>query len=256
MITNTKSFELLKGQIQSTLDFSVLCCQAVPALKAYMKAVENNSAPKLPDADHFKGEPNFEQLREFIPVYRKNLGKLLFINTFSYFEAYFKALISEVLEFHGKQEEFVKLSLEKQRQHMSYSEQDTPRKSANKLREYKKENKKMKYFKHIRELEHTDFRFPSELFATFGIMELGNNYKNLKASQIPYVMKWCFGVDLTEEEESIFYELRELRNEIAHGKVTEIDFIKANKSNAFLRNLAIKIDKHVVKHFMLIESHS
>ncbi|EKO5201071.1 hypothetical protein P0J05_004152, partial [Vibrio vulnificus] len=58
MITNTKAFEVLKGQIQSTLDFSVLCCQAVPALNAYMKAVDKGAAKKLPDADHFqKSEP-------------------------------------------------------------------------------------------------------------------------------------------------------------------------------------------------------
>lgn len=255
MLTNTKAFELLKGQIQSTLDFSVLCCQAVPALNAYMKAVDGGSATKLPDADHFKGDPNFDQLKEFIPVYRKNLGKLLFINTFSYFEAYFKALIMEVLEFHGGQDEFVKMSLTKQSQHMNFAEDEEPKKSANKLREYKKNSHRLKYFKHIRKLESTAFRFPSELFATFGIMELGNNYKNLKASQIPHVATWCFGVELTEGECRRFSDLRELRNEIAHGKVTEIDFNEANQANQFLRQLAIKMDKHIVKHFMVIEKH-
>jgi hypothetical protein len=254
MISNTKSFELLKGQIQSTLDFSVLCCQAVPALNAYMKAVELGSVPKLPDADHFKGEPNFEQLKGFIPEYRKNLGKLMFISSFSYFEAYFKALIEEVLTFHGGQDDFVELSLKKQNQHMHYAEQDTPRKSANKLREYPKKGKEQKYLKHIKEINHTDFRFPSELFSTFGIMELGNNYRDLKASQIPHVAGWCFGVELTEDEISSYSKLRDLRNRVAHGKVTQIEFNEANSANQFLRNLAIKIDKHVVKHFLVIET--
>lgn len=253
-MTNTKSFELLKGQIQSTLDFSVLCCQAVPALNAYMKAVDLGSASKLPDADHFKGDPNFEQLKGFIPEYRKNLGKLMFISSFSYFEAYFKALIEEVLNFHGGQDDFVELSLKKQNQHMHYAEQEAPRKSANKLREYAKKGKELKYKKHTKELEHTDFRFPSELFSTFGIMELGNNYKDLKASQIPHVACWCFGVELTEDEINRFSELRDLRNRVAHGKVLQIEFNEANSANQFLRNLAIKIDRHVVKHFLVIET--
>lgn len=257
MITNTKAFEVLKGQIQSTLDFSVLCCQAVPALNAYMKAVDKGAAKKLPDADHFqKSEPNFEQLKAYIPDYRKNLGKLLFINTFSYFEAYFKSLIKEVLDFHGEQDNFVNISLEKQSQHMEYAKDKDVRKSANKLREYKKKTEKLKYSKHIKQLEHTDFRFPSELFATFGIMELGNNYRKLKASQIPHVAQWCFGVSLTEEEIETFSDLRELRNDVAHGVVTQLDFNKANQANRFLRQLAIKIDKHVVEHFLLIEDHS
>lgn len=254
MISNTKSFELLKGQIQSTLDFSVLCCQAVPALNAYMKAVDMGSAPKLPDADHFKGAPNFDQLRAFIPDYRKNLGKLMFISSFTYFEAYFKALIEEVLLFHGGQEAFVELSLKKQKRHMNHAEQPLPKSSANKLREYAKKGKELKYISHAKNLEHTDFRFPSELFSTFGIIELGNNYRDLKASQIPHVAKWCFGVELSIDETDTFSKYRDLRNRVAHGTVTTIEFNEAIKANDFLRNFALKIDKHVVKHFFVIES--
>lgn len=254
MISNSKSFELLKGQIQSTLDFSVLCCQAIPALNAYMKAVEKGRADKLPDADHFKGEPNFEQLKGFIPEYRKNLGKLMFISSFSYFEAYFKALIEEVLNFHNGQTCFVELSLNRQAKHMHYAEQDAPKKSANKLREYAKKGKELKYAKHVKELDNTYFRFPSELFSTFGIVELGNNYRDLKASQIPHVARWCFGVELTEDEIGQFSNLRDLRNRVAHGKVTQIEFNEANSANQFLRDLAIKIDKHVIKHFLIIET--
>lgn len=253
MITNSNAFVVLKEQIQSTIDFSVLCCQAVPSLNAYMKAVEKGAAPKLPDADHFKGDPNFDQLKGYIPDYRKNLGKLMFINSFSYFEAYFKSLIEETLDFHGGQDSFVRLSLKKQHQHLTFSENEATRKSANKLREYPKPSHKLKYLKHTDEIDHTDFRFPSELFATFGIMELGNNYRDLKASQIPHVAKWCFGVDLTDKEIEDFSYYRDLRNRVAHGKVSTIEFNEANSANKFLREMALKIDRHVVKHFFVIE---
>lgn len=191
MISNSNSFIILKAQNQSILDFSVLCCQAVPSLNAYMKAVENGSAPKLPDADYYGGEPDFERLKSLIPDYRKNLGKLIFISSFSYFEAYFKSLVEEVLDFHGGLELFVETSVRKQQQHLKYAKKETTKKSVRKLREYPKPGKEQKYLKHAEKLDKTDFRFPSELFATFGIKELGNNYRDLKASQIPHVAKYC-----------------------------------------------------------------
>ncbi|MBV4469923.1 HEPN domain-containing protein [Pseudomonas siliginis] len=253
MITNTNAFFILKQQIQSSIDFSVLCCQAVPALKAYIKAVEKGSAPKLPDADHFKGDPNFDQLKGYIPEYRKNLGKLMFINSFSYFEAYFKSLIAEVLEFHGGKDAFVDRAKKRQHQHLVFAEGTDTKKSANKLREYAKPSKSFKYIKYTNKIEHTDFRFPSELFAAFGIFELGTNYSDLKASQIPHVAQLCFGVDLTESEVESFSSYRNLRNSVAHGQTLTIDFNEANAANSFLRSLALKIDKHVVKHFLVIE---
>ena len=253
MITNSNAFFILKQQIQSSIDFSVLCCHAVPALNAYIKAVENGVAKKLPDADHFKGDPNFEQLREYIPEYRRNLGKLMFINSFSYFEAYFKSLISEVLNFHGGKDAFVDRAQKRQHQHLVFAENKETRTAANKLREYAKPSHRLKYVKYTKEIEHTDFRFPSELFAAFGIVELGTNYSDLKASQIPHVAKLCFGVELTESEISTFSSYRDLRNNVAHGKTLSIEFNEANSANKFLRALALKIDRHVVKHFLVVE---
>ncbi|QJI39455.1 hypothetical protein HKK52_00430 [Pseudomonas sp. ADAK2] len=253
MITNSNAFFILKQQIQSAIDFSVLCCHAVPALNAYIKAVEKGGAPKLPDADHFKGDPNFEQLRGYIPEYRRNLGKLMFINSFSYFEAYFKSLISEVLKFHGGQEAFVERARERQHQHLVFAEDQKTKNAANKLREHAKPSHSLKYVKYTNEIEHTDFRFPSELFAAFGIMELGNSYSDLKASQIPHVAQYCFGVELTAADITSFSSYRDLRNNVVHGKTLTVEFNEANAANKFLRALALKIDKHVVRHFLVIE---
>jgi len=46
-----------------------------------------------------------------------------------------------------------------------------------------------------------------------------------------------------------------MRNKIAHGRPdgTSLHLAKAIEANNFLRNLALKIDKHVLEHLMLIE---
>ncbi|MCA2967284.1 MAG: hypothetical protein INH43_02065 [Acidobacteriaceae bacterium] len=252
MIAHSKSLLAHKKQNQTLFNFAVLCCQAVPALKGYMKAVEGGSAPKLPDADHFKGAPDFVQLRMFASEYRKTLGRVIFLSSFSYFEAYFKALIEEVLQFHGGQEAFRKSALERQETHLTALDQPEIAKAASKLREYKKGNFAPSYRKHIKTLEQSDYRFPSELFSLFGIVEL-EKYKDLKASEIPHVVKWCFGLRLTEAEEVEFSRHRDTRNDIAHGSLLELDFNKGMEASRFLRELSIKIDKHVVRHFLVIE---
>ncbi|EOX3820215.1 HEPN domain-containing protein [Enterobacter quasiroggenkampii] len=254
MISNSKAFEVLKGQAQSTLDFAVLCCQAVPALKGYLKALQNGAVSKLPDADYFKGAPNVDQLKAFSSSYRKNLGKLIFINTFSYFEAYFKDLIVEVSDFHGGKESFKEIAAQKRKQHIEYSLMKDTSLHANKLREYKKSSHRQKYSKHIKALEHSDFRFPSEMLSIFGLVELFDNYSDLKASQIPYVAEYAFGVEFTEDEINTYSKLRDLRNKIAHGKVSEVEFKESIEMNYFMRKLALKIDSQVVRHFLLIET--
>jgi hypothetical protein len=243
---------VLKEQNQTLFDFAVLACQSVPALKAYMKAVEGGAAPKLPDADHFKGDPDFAQLREFATGYKKTLGRLVFISSFSYFEAYFKALLEEILSFHGGHDEFVQAAVRRTDLHDASCADPIVEKSSNKLREYPKKHFAPAYRKHIKALETTDFRFPSELFSSFGIMEL-KNYLDLKAAQIPHVARWALGVPLTASEEDTFSKHRDTRNEIAHGSLVELDFTRGLAASRFLRDLSVKIDKHVVKHFLVIE---
>ncbi len=252
MISHTKAFMVLKEQNQTLFDFSVLTCQSVPALKGYMKAVDAKAVPKIPDADHFKGPPDFAQLRKFATTYKKTLGRLVFLSSFSYFEAYFKALIEEVLQFHGGQDAFIESSVKRLTAHLAACDTPEVAKASAKLREYKKSHVIPSYRKQIKAIETTEFRFPSELFATFGLVQLGN-YKDLKASQIPYVAKWGFGVPLSDKEESEFSKLRDERNGIAHGNVVEVNFTRGLEASRFLRELSVKLDKHVVKHFLVIE---
>lgn len=253
MIPNTKSFCVLKQQVQEVIDFSVLCCTAVPSMKGYIKAVENGVAGKIPDPDYYKGQPNYDQLKGFVPSYRKNLGKLILLSSFSYFEAYFKSLIDEIFEFHGGFESLIDSSLKRQLAHMSFIDTEPAKTAVRKLKEYPKRNKKQKYEKYAKELENSEFRFPSELMSAFGLKELHSRYKDMKSVEIPYFVIWCFGVSLTNDEVDRFHKIRETRNEIAHGKKEYIELKESLAFNQELRSLAMKIDSHIVNHYFVIE---
>lgn len=296
MITHSNSYIILKNQTESSMNFAYLCCKAMPTLNYCINLVKESKEGKiklikddkeielkLPKADYFKTEHSVEKLKEYKTYYRKNLAKLIFINSFSYFESYFKDLIKELLNFHGGKEQFIKTSKYKELQHLKCEENIDLKKAINKLREYaskpvKKEKystgKKEKYSKYIEELDNTSFRFPSELFATFGIIRLGEYIENkylYNASKILDIAQDCFGVELSKEEISKFNTYRDFRNDVAHGKVLppekelqngrniedinfkDFEFKHAQEANKFFKTLALKIDKHVVKHFFVIE---
>ncbi|CUV65817.1 conserved hypothetical protein [Sulfurovum sp. enrichment culture clone C5] len=256
MISNTNSFKTLKEQVQEVINFSVLCCSAVPSLKGYMKAIEKGSAAKLPDADYYHGDPDFQRLRDYIPAYKKNLGKLMLLSSFSYFEAYFKSMITEFFNYHGGFDTYIEMALSRQKSHILYAENEPAKTSVRKLREYPKNGKKDKYIKHAKLLANSEFRFPSELMSAFGAKELHARYKDMKSVDIPHFAQWCFGVPLSEYEIKTFHSVRETRNDIAHGKKQYVDIGDAMEYNKTLRALALKIDSHIVEHFFVIEAGS
>jgi len=113
------------------------------------------------------------------------------------------------------------------------------------LRETPKKGKEVKYSTLNKELRHKEYRFPSELFATYGIKQLQEQLKDLKASQIPNIISNAIGLEITEKEKQEFEQIKELRHKIAHGKITEVDLTKSVEINRFLRHLAQKIDQHI-----------
>lgn len=249
MIDNSKAYKKLKKQSQESMDFIILCCHAVPSLKGYIKAVENNAAPKLPDPDIFVSPTSIERLKEISPKYRKTLGKLLILNSFSYFEAYVIDLLKEIFEFHGGDEKFLQAAIQKR--NVIFDGKFDP--VVRKLREPAKKGKEAKYRKLRAELINGEYRFPTDIFSVYGIMRMQERLKELKASQIPDLLKDALGLSLSESDLERFSNMRELRNDIAHGKVSEVDLKKAIDDNDFLRTLAVKIDSHVINYFFVID---
>ena len=69
---------------------------------------------------------------------------------------------------------------------------------------------------------------------------------------IPDILE-VFDYEFSEEDKKRYHELRGLRNDLAHGKISEVPLEKALNENEFLRKLAISIDKHLVINFFVIE---
>src|SRR6185369_13027352 len=69
-------------------------------INGYIKALEHNSVPKLPDPDFFQKPTSINRLKEIMPGYKKTLGAFLLLTSFSYFEAYVGNIFKEIFEFH------------------------------------------------------------------------------------------------------------------------------------------------------------
>lgn len=252
MISNSNSLVTLKAQIQELFNFSVLCCNAVPSLKGYIKAVEKGAAPKIPDADHFKNS-SFEELKGYIPDYRKQLGKYILLSSFSFFESYIQNLILEVIEYHGGKDYLLDYNWGKIQ---TAASNQTIQQKSNGLREYKKGGNLDKYRKINKELLGSSFLFPSDYFSFIGIQKLISLSidDGFKSVQIPKIIEENFFLKLDDAEVDKFHSIRDTRNKIAHGDSSvEVNLSEATRNNKFLRNLAVKVDKQVVRCYFVID---
>lgn len=251
MIKSSKSYHTLKEQIQLSLDFVLLCCHSIPALKGYIKAVERGSAPKIPDPDFFKKEAEHSRLKQIIPNYRKTIGRFLVLSSFSYFESYASDVIKELFSINSG-EEFLNILKDKRNEHFKIIASLNDK--AKILREEKDKSKNLKYKKIIDELVELNYKFPSELLAFYGISQLQEKLGAMRAIDIPDMMENALGVEITTDERTEFNRIRDLRNNIAHGKIAKVELSEAIQINNFLKNFAVKIDQHIVKNFFVIES--
>ncbi|MCB9683439.1 MAG: hypothetical protein H6735_00195 [Alphaproteobacteria bacterium] len=249
MLAHSNAYVTLRRNAQDTINFAVLTCHAVPALNAYMKAVEARAAPKLPDSDHFTVVQSHDKLRAFKSAYKKTLGRFVLLSSFSHFEAYVKDVGQEVCAFHGDWAGSIRA-----RNYESLASNSPEVERARKrLMERRKAGYEQRYAGLQRDLLLRNFRFPSDLIASFGISALMTRLGELRASGIPDLLRDAFMFDLTEDERKEFDRLRDLRNDVAHGNVQEVDLSVAMDGNAFLRDLAKRIDQHMVRHFMVLE---
>jgi hypothetical protein len=206
--------------------------------------------------DHFESRPiATAKVIENTKEYKKLLSRYVFLSTFSFFEAYFHDLLKEVIEFHGRD------GLKSQVGLSHNIGLNTPEdvKAKRKLQEYPKKSQTSKHKKYGRQLAEKGFRFPSSLLGSYGLEKLIElaDAEYIPASKIPDLVQSVFQLHLDPATEvAPFSAYREQRNRIAHGRadMKSLHLRKAVEANNFLRNLALKIDKHVVEHFLLIEA--
>ncbi|WP_420885173.1 HEPN domain-containing protein [Aphanizomenon flos-aquae] len=75
----------------------------------------------------------------------------------------------------------------------------------------------------------------------------------MEARDILKILKDAFHVEITEKEASEFTKIQEKRNRIVHGGNTEINLAEALQFNDFLKDLAQKVDQHLLKTFFILE---
>lgn len=255
MIAHTKAFKVLKEEAQRVFDFAIVVTYAVPALKYALKDI----APSEPipyKPDHFDARPvATEKVKSDAKEYKKWLSRVIFLSAFSFFEAYFYDVIKEILEFHGGIQLLEKVSIS----HNSEICDESCITYKRKLQEYPNSKDIDKYRKYGKRLSKVGYRFPSTLLSRYGLIKLFELFEkdiNIRAYDIPKLAVEVLQLDMDKKTEiDVFHKYREIRNKIAHGRANSaaLHISKAVDANNFLRNLALKIDRHIVQNFLVVE---
>jgi hypothetical protein len=251
VISNSSAYVVLRDKSQEFLDFVVLSCTAVPTLKNQIQA----SGATGIKPDHFKGTPDTTQLLSYASVYEESLSRMIVFSLFSYFEAYTKGLLTEIVDFHGGGKSFQATADRRAKVFLANSSQaiiDSKRK----LQEPAKGAKKGSYQKHSTVLVKNGFRFPSELLAPYGVKNLilKATPKGSKAFEIPELLRDALCFPLEAKDNTRLNSIREIRNQIAHGKAEKLTLKEALGIGKDLRAFAAKVDAHAVEHFFVLEA--
>lgn len=255
MIAHTKSFAALKEEAQRTFDFAIMVAHAVPWLKHSMKELDPDGHIPI-RADYFDSRPvATAKVQASTKVYKESLARHVFFSSFTFFEAYVGNVLKEIVDFHGKEALLDRTNLNECTQNLDADGS----KSKRKLQEYADPKNRDRYASHGKKLQGVGYRFPSTLLSTFGLKHLCSLIEDekIRAVEIPGLLQEALHLELDETTEvKEFHRHREVRNRIAHGTATPADFSipTAVKANDFLRNLALKIDRHVVDYFLVVET--
>lgn len=267
MLACTESFKKLKVEQQRILDFSVLICHSVPNIKKTIRG-NKESIPyfSVPNPDYFN-KSNNERLISLSRDYKTNLAKYILISSFSFFESYFRSVINELMNFHGGKVKYLKSSRE--RFSKSFENRDVETlKHIRKLQEPIKKKNNEKYKKYIDTLDKSSsYNRPSEILGSFGVKILAELVRgeNFRSKMIPDILEFCFLLELSDKTNKhpelinlnlreTFDYLRNIRNSIGHGNVSDVTFSKTMDLTRYLRFLSLKFDKHLVKNFFILES--
>ncbi len=267
MIGHTKALTKAKEEQQKVLDFSVLVCHAVPNLSKMIKGVEMK-IPKygLAKPYYYKDNETLDRLKSISKDYQINISKYILLSNYSYLETYFQEVVDELVTFHGGKEQFLKSNRDNIRKHLDLNDVNVKKHKA-KLQEPLVPRNSDKYRNNLQELEKiAEYRNPSELFSSYGLKQFIETVKStsFKSSMIPDLLEFALNFDMTEKINrhgdlldknlrETFEVTRDIRNKIAHGKCKKISFEKVLDLARFIRYFEVKIDKHLVENFFILE---
>ncbi len=253
MKSPSKAFENYKQSSQAHIDFVVIVCHAVPALRADIAL----TAPDLTySPDYFKKSNNPKDwVAAHVDGYTDELARSTLLTVFSYFEGYVKDVLKEIVAFHGG-EKLIQSRARTRSERFVHSASPEIIKNKRKLQDNHEPRKKGKYQKFGRLLDAAGFRFPTDLLSNFGvrflISKLDKN-KGMRAYEIPMILSDCLLFRIEDAETKMFNKARDLRNELAHGNPRPIPLATALRYASELHTLAAKVDKHICEHFFVIQ---
>jgi hypothetical protein len=262
MINHSVAYDTFKRSMAQQLDFVVLVSHAVPVLQRVIDSGSSGTfAVPLEPPDFFtQRRLSAAQLTEFAAEYEHDLSRTLIITSFSYFEAYIKALIKEFVAFHGGVDRFRSTASRRATRSLT-GLGPTASVAKRKLQEPPDHRKIAKYAVYSSKLASAGFRFPSELFAVYGVERLlekigKDKRRELKAGEIPALLIDAFHMTSFAKHVDAFEDLRKLRNEIAHGKRQRVAIKSAIAAGRELRAAATAVDSHFVNHFFILEQYA
>lgn len=194
-------------------------------------------------------------LKRHVAKFEASLSAYMLLSVFSFFEAFVKAIIDELIEFHGGIETMIRRA---ERRDKRFIAKITKEMSIQryKLREKKKLGRGDRYRKYTRTLEGQGFRFPTETFSSYGVRKFAEDISRLKAHAIPDFLIHALHVPLDPSDVRYFHRIRKIRNDIAHGNTVALDLGEISKVNDLFRRWTLLTEEHLLTNYFIIEDYS
>lgn len=254
MLTHTKAYVIWRSHSQQILDFAVMVCTAAPQL---MHALSAHAADPTSFVAINVGFPPsivpYSTERRALATYSGVLGATVLLSVFSYFETYFFSAVDELLEFHGGE-----AGLEKVISAQLLKPTLTPKSkiALDRLRTRHKGHAIDRYRKASAALRSEKIVWPSHRLMLYGLKQALAQKKRWKSADIPDLMRELLTMKISSGEQDRFHAFRTDRNTIAHGRSLNYDLQKAVGASNFFREVAAKVDAHIVENFMVIEQYA
>ena len=254
MLKHTDAYIAWRTSSQDMLDFAVMICTAAPQLKHAL--AERDADPNAFVAANSGFRPSevpYSTERRALSHYKKVLGANLLLAVFSYFESYIFAAIDEVIDFHGG-EEMMEENIRKQAYQRPPTKAQKSKLSG--LRAKYKPSRADKYRKVTSSLDVNEIVWPSQRLMLYGFKQMLTQKKRWKSFEIPDLLEYLLTFAMTQAERDKFHTIRADRNQIAHGKGMSYDLKKATLASNYFRELALRIDEHIVEYFFIMERYA
>jgi len=254
MLKHTDSYAAWRSRSQDMLDFAVMICTAAPQLKHALAQRDVDSNAFVAANSGFRpSEVPYSTERRALAHYKKVLGANVLLAVFSYFESYIFSAIDEIIEFHGGKE-----LMEKAVRKQSYKRAPTRTQESNLvgLRTKYKSSRADKYRKVTSNLDENEIVWPSQRLMLYGFKQMLAQKNRWKSFEIPELLECLLTFEMTTQEKERFHTVRADRNQIAHGNGMSHDLKKAVQVSNYFRELALRIDEHIVEYFFIIERYA